>query len=258
MIFGGEFVSGIDLVDICLWLFTIFFFGLVLWLHRETHREGYPLETDQTGKLEEIGEVWMPAPKTFRLPHGRGQVSVPPGEGDKRDMALERVAVWAGSPYRPTGDPLVDGVGPASYTERMDVPDLTDDGQPRIVPLRSASGYYTASKDANPVGMTVYGADGEPGGVVKDLWVDRAEAIFRYYELENEDSGNRILLPVPFAVVKGKEGRILVDAIFGHHFKNVPITKNPDQVTRLEEDKIQGYYGGGKLYATAARTESLA
>ena len=40
-------------------------------------------------------------------------------------------------------------------------------------------------------------------------------------------------------------------------FAQVPGTRNPDAVTLLEEDKIMAYYGGGVLYATAARQEPL-
>ena len=29
MLFRGEFVNGVDLVDVCLWAFTIFFFILI-------------------------------------------------------------------------------------------------------------------------------------------------------------------------------------------------------------------------------------
>ena len=36
-----------------------------------------------------------------------------------------------------------------------------------------------------------------------------------------------------------------------------PGLKNPDQVTRLEEDKITGYFAGGHLYATPNRQEPL-
>ncbi|MGA1372932.1 MAG: hypothetical protein ACO3Z6_15180, partial [Pseudomonadales bacterium] len=40
MIFSGEFVNGIDLVDVCLWAFTIFFLWLIYYLQREGMREG--------------------------------------------------------------------------------------------------------------------------------------------------------------------------------------------------------------------------
>ena len=260
MIFGGEFIAGVDLVDICLWTFTLFFLGLIFYLQRETHREGYPLESDENpGKLEDIGPVWMPAPKSFILPHGRGIVQVPPGEGDRRELALERTAAWPGSPYRPTGDPMKDGVGAASYAERDDVPDLTDDGRPRIVPFRAGDGYYVPEIDSDPRGMAVIGADGQQGGTVTDLWVDRAEAVIRYLEVDtgSADAPHPVLLPMPFAKVVGSKNRVEVDAVFGHHFKSVPTTKDPSSVTRLEEDKIQGFFGGGKLYAEPARTEAL-
>lgn len=259
MNFGGEFVSGIDLVDISLWLFTLFFFGLVFYLHRETHREGYPLESDETGKPENGGVFWMPTPKTFLLPHGRGTVTVPIGEGDKRSLPIKRTAPWAGSPFEPTGDPMKDGVGPASYAERMDVPDLLDDGRTRLVPFRTGDGYHVAKGDPNPVGMTVYGADGQPGGVITDLWVDRAEAIIRYFEVNTgtNEEPHSVLLPVPFAKVIKSKDCVVVDAIYGKHFKNVPTTKDKNSVTRLEEDKICGYYGGGKLYADESRMKPL-
>lgn len=260
MIFGGEFVSGIDLVDICLWAFVIFFFGLVFYLHRESHREGYPLESDETGKPEDAGVFWMPPQKTYRLPHGRGVVQVPIGEGDKRELALKRTAVWAGAPYEPTGDPMRDGVGPASWAERDDVADLGDDGAPRVLPMRKLHDYTVAAGDADPRGMTVYGADGQMGGVVTDIWYDRADAIVRYLEVDtgSEASPHHVLLPMAFAKVNGKQQRIEVDALLGHHFAHVPVLKSPDEVTRLEEDKITGFYGGGKLYATPARLEPFA
>ena len=47
---------------------------------------------------------------------------------------------WPGAPLEPTGDPMLDGVGPGAYAMRADTPDLTLDGLPKIVPLRIASG----------------------------------------------------------------------------------------------------------------------
>lgn len=257
MIFSGEFAPGIDLVDVCLWLFTLFFFGLIFYLHRESHREGYPPVSDETGEPENGGVVWMPEPKTFLLPHGRGKVSVPPGEGDSRELALARLAPWAGTPYEPTGDPMLDGVGPASYAERQDVADLLHNGENRIVPYASDPAYSVADGDLDPRGLDVIGADGEKGGVVVDLWVDRAEAIIRYFEVNTgtEEVPHHVLLPVPFANVHKKTKQVHVDALFGKHFAKVPTTKSPTSVTRLEEDKITGFYGGGKFYAEASRHE---
>ncbi|MGF1543810.1 MAG: photosynthetic reaction center subunit H [Parvularculaceae bacterium] len=260
MIFGGQFVPGIDLVDVSLWLFTLFFFGLVFYLQAESRREGYPLETDTDGSLEDSGLNWYLPKKIFRLPHNRGDVELEHGKRDQRRHALKRAAAWPGAPYAPTGDPMRDGVGPAAYAERDDVPDLTDDGRPRIVPFRLGDGYEVAKGDPDPRGMAVVGVDGVEAGEVVDLWIDRSEAMIRYLEVKLSGGAveKRILLPMPFALVEGKNRRVSVDAILGGQFANVPTTKKPDQVTRLEEDKISGYFGGGKLYATPSRAESFA
>lgn len=253
MLFDGEFVSGIDLVDVCLWAFVIFFFGLIFYLRREDRREGYPLEADTTGKIEDNGVFWYAPKKTFKLPHNRGTVSVPHGKRDTRKHALARTAVWPGAPYAPTGNPLADGVGPASYAERVDLPDLTNDGRNRIVPYRTNAEYTVAKETPDPRGMAVIGADGEKAGVVADLWVDQSEAIIRYLEVSLGDS--TVLLPVPFAKINGEKKRIDVHAIRADQFAGVPRLKSPDSITRLEEDKISGYFGGGKLYAMKDRVE---
>ncbi|MEM9168559.1 MAG: photosynthetic reaction center subunit H [Pseudomonadota bacterium] len=257
MIFGGEFITGVDLIDVSLWTFTLFFFALVMYLQMEGKREGYPAEEDTTGKPDP-GIFFFPPKKTFNLPNGRGSVTAPPGGGDdNRKLALKRTAAWPGAPYEPTGNPLADGVGPASWSPRADVPDLTDDGRPRIVPFRAGDGYDVANEDADPRGMTVYGGDGRAAGKVVDLWIDRSEAIIRYLEVEvgDEPTTRRVLLPTPFANVDGARKRVTVFALFAEHFKDVPGTASPMQVTRLEEDKITGYYGGGTLYASKERLE---
>lgn len=257
MIFSGEFVQGVDMVDVTLWAFTLFFFGLIFYLRREDRREGYPLEEDTTGKLEDQGVFWYAPKKTFILPHGRGTVSVPHGKRDTRDHPMRRTAVWPGAPYEPTGDPLKAQVGPGSYAEREDVPDLTIHGTDRIIPFRLDREFEVAKGDADPRGMTVYGADDKRAGEVVDLWVDRSEAVIRYLEVETGDDGasNRVLLPMTFAAIKGGQKRIDVDALHAAQFSGVPKTRLADSVTRLEEDKICGYYGGGKLYASPDRAE---
>ena len=49
MLFRGEFVPGIDLVDVCLWLFVIFFIGLIAYLQREATRAAELMQ--QQGEL---------------------------------------------------------------------------------------------------------------------------------------------------------------------------------------------------------------
>ena len=259
MIFRGEFVAGVDLVDVCLWAFTIFFLFLVLYLQREGMREGYPTESDSTGKVDTTAPLLPPTSKTFILPHGRGTIDAVTGSRDTRELALRRTAPWPGAPFEPTGNPMVDGVGPASYAERADVVDLTDDGRPRIVPFRAGDGYEVAEGDPDPRGMAVLGADGQKAGECVDLWIDRSEAIIRYLEVRvGEDAAAKnVLLPMPFANIHGKAKEIHVDAVYAEHFADVPTTRDPMAITRLEEDKVCGYYGGGKLYAEPSRKEPL-
>ncbi len=258
-IFNGEFVKGVDLVDVCLWAFTILFLALIFYLQRESAREGYPSEDDMSGRTEKPGMFFFPPKKEFKLPHGRGTKSFSYGPADKRDHALKRTAPWAGSPFEPTGNPMLAGVGPGSFAERDDVTDLTDDGRDRITPFRLNAGYTVPPQDFDPRGHPVVGADGVVGGTVVDLWVDRSEAVIRYFEVDvdNDGTSSRVLVPVPFCVLSKARQRVTVDAILGAQFRHVPKTKSPDQVTRLEEDMISAYYGAGKLYATPKRAEPL-
>lgn len=255
MIFGGEFIAGIDLVDVSLWLFTLFFLGLIFYLRREDRREGYPLETDTGGKQEASGTFWMPPKKKFNLPHGRGTLDQAFGPRDERSHALKRTAVWPGAPYEPTGDAMQDGVGPASYAMREDIPDLTLEGEPRIAPYRVSPGYEVARQDRDPRGMDVVGCDKAVAGKVVDLWVDRSEAIIRYLEVEVAPMQN-VLVPMPFAkVVGGRKPKVVVEAVTASQLRAAPKTRDAVSVTRREEDRISGYYGGGKLYATPDRVE---
>ena len=74
---------------------------------------------------------------------------------------LDAAAPWPGAPMQPLGDPMQDGVGPASYALRAEVPDVTFDEQlPKIVPLRAAEGYYLAAQDPDPRGYQVVTAAG--------------------------------------------------------------------------------------------------
>jgi photosynthetic reaction center H subunit len=246
-----------DIPQIVLYAFWIFFAGLIWYLRREDKREGYPLESDRSGHIRVEGFPAMPEPKTYRLPHG-GEVSAPRGEVPPAALNATPTAPWPGAPLQPNGDPLRAGVGPGAYAERADRPDVTVDGQALIVPLRIAKGFFTAPKSPNPVGMTVIGADGQVAGTVRDVWVDRGEVVARYFEVGLAGAGTpgrTVLLPVPFALVDSRTRQVRVAALLASQFAGVPVTRSPDQVTLREEDRIAAYYGAGTLYATADRSE---
>jgi photosynthetic reaction center H subunit len=250
--------SHIDVAQVVLYAFWIFFAGLIFYLRREDRREGYPLESEADGGLKPRGFLLIPSPKTFLLRDGK-TAQAPRFDVDPRPLMGAKIAPWPGAPIEPTGDPMLASIGPGSYALRADVTDKTHAGQDLIVPLRVATSFTVAAQDSDPRGFPVIGADGRRAGVIADLWVDRGESLLRYYEVEIAlpAGARRVLLPVAFSNVNRDLQRVEVDALLAHQFANVPITRDADKVTLLEEEKITAYYGGGTLYATAARAEPL-
>ena len=246
---------GIDFAVVSVFLFFVFFVSLIIYLRREDRREGYPLEEDSSGLVRTGGGFLFTAlPKTFTLPQGRGQVTVPNKNRDRRPISARRTSVAPGSPSNPIGDPLAAGVGPGAYAERARVPDLTAHGDIKIVPMRVAQNFSIANGDADPRGMLVMGLDNVVAGTVTDVWVDRAEWTIRYLEITLNEGGN-VLLPITGALIKKTRRHVLVDAITAAQFSGVPKLASPDQVTFYEEERVVAYYGGGYLYATPSRTE---
>jgi len=251
----GSITGYIDIAQVCLYAFWIFFAGLIVYLRREDKREGYPLESDRSGRVKVQGFPAIPKPKTFRLADG-STVQAPREESDLRPIRALPNGPHLGAPLVPTGNPMLDAVGPAAYAQRANYPDHTIDGEPMIVPTRVAAGYTVSRKDPDPRGMGVYGADHEWAGTVRELWIDRAEPQIRYLELETS-AARRVLLPINFAKIDGSARRVNVRSILASQFATVPALASPDQITRREEDQIMAYYAGGNLYATAARAEPL-
>ena len=254
-------VGDFDIAQLTLYAFWIFFFGLIFYLQKETMREGYPLESDDTGEPIMVGPFMpLPAPKTFKLPHGHGEVSYPNVEKDtaeiqrQKKLKMKATAPWGGAPFEPTGDPMIDGVGPAAYALREDRPELTLEGHTKIVPLRADNEWGVVEGDRDIRGWPVMGCDGEQAGTVKDLWVDRSEHLFRYIEVEIK-GGKTVLCPMTCALVQLQPKHVSVDSITAAQFAKVPGLKKPEQITSLEEEKVMAYYAGGKLYATPERQE---
>ncbi|MGE0311920.1 MAG: photosynthetic reaction center subunit H [Lautropia sp.] len=256
----GAITSYIDVAQVVLYVFWIFFAALVYYLLRENKREGYPLHSDRTRNTDRLvvqGFPKMPRAKVFRLADGR-EISAPLTKADARPLQARPVAAWPGAPLVPIGDPMQAGVGPGTWTERADAPDLTFDGQPRIVPMRLQPDYRVASEDPDPVGMPVIGADGRQAATIVEVWVDRAESVIRFFELALAgDPQSRVLLPSGFARLDRKTRAIHVRSLLASQFRGVPARAHADSVTLREEERIMAYYGAGTLYATPARQESL-
>jgi len=248
----GAITTSLDVAQLVLYAFWIFFAGLVYYLVRENHREGYPMESD--GAVVVRG--WpIPAPKTYKLANGH-EVQAPSGRVSPQTLNAAPAHRWAGSPLEPTGNPLLAGVGPGSWADREDEPDLDYLGKPKILPLRVLPDFGVDEKDFDPRGAEVLGGDGQVAGFVSDLWLDTSDVLFRYLQVSLKGSGRQILLPINFARIK-RDRPVAVWALYAHQFAGVPGLKTPDNVTVLEEEKIQAYFGAGLLYADAQRAEPL-
>ncbi len=252
----GAFTGYIDVAQATLYAFFLFFAGLVIYIRREDKREGYPLTPDRPQPRTTV-EGFPPTPpgKVFILGHGGMHVS----REQERPVAATPIGFWPGAPLEPTGNPMVDGVGPASWAMRTDEPDVGfDDRKPKIVPLRVATDFFLAEEDPNPIGMPVIGGDNKQGGTCVDVWVDRSETIIRYLEVEVADGSRRVLLPMNLAkIIDGNRPVVRARSITSEQFAFVPGLKHPDQVTLREEDMVMGYYGGGTLYAKPGRLGPL-
>lgn len=262
-----SFLEYTDTAQIALYGFWVFFAGLIWYLHREDKREGYPLDThrvDRHGNPQTVeGLPGVPCPKTFLLADG-GSISVPDAaRADRRPIAArqlgsdDRYGPDVGAPLEPTGNPMTDGVGPAAYAERANVPERMIDGSAMIVPMRLAAGWSVESRDPDPRGMTVCGLDGAAAGEVVELWVDRAEPQIRYLEVKLAGGNRNVMLPTGFVRYDAANRKVKVVSITAAQFASVPGIASGEQITKLEEDRICAYYASGHLYAVPARSESL-
>jgi photosynthetic reaction center H subunit len=250
------FTDYIDIPQMVLYAFWIFFAGLIWYLRQEDKREGYPLESERSKNITVQGLPWVPKPKTFILPHG-GTVSTPRVEPAQPPIKAAPIGPWPGAPLVPTGDPLADGVGPGAWSQRADKPEVMVDGSLVIVPMRSDPQFRITPGRPDAVGMTVTGADDKVAGTVRDIWVDRADTLARYFEVTLTADGRNVLVPVPFGKVDVGARNIRVRSILASQFAGVPATRSPDVITLREEDQIAAYYSAGRLYATPERSEPL-
>jgi photosynthetic reaction center H subunit len=253
---GYTFFGDVDLASIAIWTFWLFFAGLVYYLQTENMREGYPLETDDGKRSPNQGPFPVPKDKTFHLPFGQGELTVPSGQrGDRADLALRRSGNANGSPFIPTGDPMVDGVGPASWAPRRDEPELDGHGHPKIRPLSTLDD-FAISAGRDPRGLPVQAGDGEVVGRVSDLWVDVPEQMVRFLTIDLNPEGTGRTCLAPIHMTKIHSNRVAVRSLYGPQFDGVPQVRGGDRITKLEEEKIMAWYAGGTLYADPARLES--
>lgn len=271
----GSITQYIDVAQLLLYVFWLFFVLLVLYLNKESRREGFPLRFHENDKGAPSTEHKVPTPKAYDLMHGE-TVMLPSGKNDDhRELNATPLGAWPGAPLVPNGNAMIDGLGAAAWAERSDTPDLTTEGTPRLVPLSElpADEFFIPEKSPDPRGMDVVACDGNVVGQIAEIFVDRMEFLPRYYKVALI-SGKTVLLPMMYVKVKrrnrapeegtlnqrlmdGRDKEIRVGSLNSAQFEDVPMIANPSIVTLLEEDKIQAYYGGALVYGSPQRTESF-
>lgn len=250
--YGWIFFGNFDLALVSLYLFWLFFAGLIYYIQRENMREGYPLENDDGTPVQSFFS--LPEPKTFNLPHGRDNYSVPDYKREPRgDLPMSPTGGSGGFPFAPTGDALKDGVGAASWAGRRDEPELDGHAHPKIQPMSKAEGFIV-SAGRDPRGLPVKCFDLKSPGKVSDLWVDVPEQLVRYVEVELNDGGKRL---VPMTLMKIKSDHVVVKALDSESFKDIPTLKSDSQITKLEEEKVSAFVAGGYLHSPVARPSQL-
>jgi photosynthetic reaction center H subunit len=253
---AGAITGYIDVAQVALYAFWVFFAGLIFYLRKEDKREGYPLISERSEDVRLDGFPRMPRPKTFLLPHG-GTYTAPHEEPAQPSFDAVPVARWVGAPLQPIGNAMLASAGPAASALRADTPDLTFvAGEHRVVPLRVAADHSLDPESPDPRAMEIVGADGKVGGVVSDIWIDRAEMFARYLEVTLA-AGVAVLVPMPLARIDTKARQVIVQSVLGAQFADAPMLANPDRVTLREEDRIAAYFASGNLFAEPRRTEPL-
>ena len=161
---SGAITQYVDVAQLVLYLFWIFFFGLVIYLTIESKREGFPLESDGFGKRsgkKATGLLPMPTKKIFRTKF-HGNFEAPHARDDSAPSpAGAPVNPFPGAPIEPSGSsPMLDDIGPGSFSQRIDHPDLTAEGDFKIVPMRIENSFKILASDTDPRGLEVFGLEG--------------------------------------------------------------------------------------------------
>ena len=244
----GSITHQIDLVEVLLVAFTLFFFALVLYLQRESKREGYPLEEEiPTLGHGIVGFPNAPPPKTYNLMDGG--TTILPQEYERRELKARPRAFHSGAALYPIGDPLLAGIGPGSYTLRRDEPWKVLDGSNAVEPLRVATDYICRDLDMDPRGRRMLGLDFAEAGTCVDIWVDKDSKILRYLEVELNGGAGRRLVPSFYAVIRRNTTYVQIDCITGAQFVKAPALRQPTVLTAREEDFINGFFAGGYIYS---------
>lgn len=253
---AGSIIGSIDVAQAALVIFLGFLLALFIYLHREDKREGYPL-IDPAGGKDLVG--WPLPPPTKYFLTMQGEIAQNPQPEGRTDLAMRPLYPFPGTSFVPTGDPMQDGIGAASWAMKKDEPLLTWEHEVQVRPLRFLPEWDVDPTDPDIRGWPVRDADGVLVGEVSDLWLDHGPKILRYVEIALNIPGGvpRAMVPIYFVETYPRTPEVLVPALFARHFAAFPQLKEQDSITAREEDRVSSFCAGGWRYGNPLRTERL-
>ena len=173
----GAITGYMDVAQVALYVFWLFFAGLVFYLRKEDKREGYPLVTERAGQFLQ-GFPVMPAPKTFLLLNGETVTAprVDPPEPDFDAQADSIVARRAHASRRQSDAWLPRDPPPLPCAPTCPIC-CRRRGRTELYRCGSRPTIHVDEESPDPRGNAgIIGADGVVGGIVSDIWIDIAEA----------------------------------------------------------------------------------
>ncbi|WMS41908.1 hypothetical protein RDV64_17830 [Acuticoccus sp. MNP-M23] len=247
-------LGDIDVAFLCVVAFVIFLFVLVFYLRREDKREGYPLIGVSGARHPRLtlseGFPPMPAPKTFHLPHGRDPVTVP------REEVPEPLHDVTGRPAYglplESPRPLSAGIGAAAFqAQKPDLPDLTNEGEPKLLSLNSHPDHYIPRGGADPRGWVLADKEGLPVGRIVDIWFNQAEYDVRYFSYSIDGVVGLWLAPTYFCALDRARGTARVTTLPLEALRHPPVRAG-EVVTFRDEDRVNGFFAGGIQFGGAS------
>ena len=249
-IMRGAITGYIDVAQIVLYAFWLFFAGLIFYLRQEDRREGYPLESEGRQGFRVATSSSSPRPRPSSSRDGR-KVQVPRIQPDARPINALKTEPWPGAPLTPSA------IRWSPHRTRQlrraggrDVQDLPGRRSHRAAAGRDQFRGARGRRDPDRLPRLRRGP-GQGGRHQRSLGRSGRIRSCASTRSTVAAGGKRVPVPVDFADVNAGRRRVVVKSLLASQFALAPATKNPDKVTLLEEDKIGAFYGGGTVLLDA-------
>ena len=180
----GELTAHMDVAQVVLYAFWVFFAGLVFYLRREDRREGYPLEAEVPGHFKARNSCWIPEPKMFLRADGR-QGPCPELQGGRAPDQRAEGRALAGRAAHPDGRSDARRRRPRQLRRAprraLHRPLTATICSPRSASPRTSR---SPSEGANPARLRRGRADGVAAGASATCGSTARKSIVRYFEVK--------------------------------------------------------------------------